>query len=74
LEENEFHGEWLGKAVDVVESMRARGFTLVEMVVALTIIAILLSLAFPAMKALGEDDEPTSRQFWILADFCVLAL
>ena len=39
--------------------MRARGFTLVEMVVALTIIAILLSLAFPAMKALGEDDEPT---------------
>ena len=39
--------------------MRARGFTLVEMVVALTIIAILLSLAFPAMKALREDDEPT---------------
>ena len=39
--------------------MKKRGFTLVEMVVALTIIAILLSLAFPAMKALAEDDEPT---------------
>lgn len=39
--------------------MRVRGFTLVEMVVALTIIAILLSLAFPAMKALSEDSEPS---------------
>ena len=39
--------------------MRARAFTLVEMVVALTIIAILLSLAFPAMKALREEDAPT---------------
>lgn len=34
-----------------------RGFTLVEMVVALTIIAILLTLAFPAMKALSEEEE-----------------
>ncbi len=38
--------------------MRSRGFTLVEMVVALTIMAILLSLAFPAMKALREAEEP----------------
>ena len=30
-----------------------------EMVVALTIIAVLLSLAFPAMKALREDEDPT---------------
>ncbi len=35
-----------------------RGFTLVEMVVALTIMAILISLAFPAMKALKEYEEP----------------
>lgn len=39
--------------------MRRRGFTLVEMVVALTIMAVLLSLAFPAMKALRETEEPT---------------
>ena len=36
---------------------QARGFTLVEMVVALTIVAILLTLAFPAMKALREQDN-----------------
>ncbi|MFT4638364.1 MAG: prepilin-type N-terminal cleavage/methylation domain-containing protein [Verrucomicrobiales bacterium] len=35
--------------------MRPRAFTLVEMVVALTIVAILLTLAFPAMKALREQ-------------------
>jgi prepilin-type N-terminal cleavage/methylation domain-containing protein len=35
-----------------------RAFTLVEMVVALTIMAVLLSLAFPAMKALKEHEEP----------------
>lgn len=38
---------------------RRRAFTLVEMVVALTIMAILLSLAFPAMKALKDHEEAT---------------
>ena len=42
-----------------VSATSKRGFTLVEMVVALTIVAILLSLAFPAMKALKDQEEPT---------------
>lgn len=37
---------------------KTKAFTLVEMVVALTIMAILLSLAFPAMKALREQEDP----------------
>lgn len=39
---------------------RAQGFTLIEIIVALTIVGVLLSLAFPAMRELLKED--TSQQ------------
>ena len=44
----------------VSKDRRALGFTLIEIVVALTIVGLLLSLAFPAMRELlSEDDSQT---------------